>query len=326
MTRFPARLRALLVCGLACFALLAGCASTGNPRDPLEPINRGIYHFNDGVDNVLLKPAAEIYRGVLPQFVRTGVSNFFANINDVIIALNNLLQAKFLNAFSDVGRIAVNTTAGLLGVIDVATEIGLEKHNEDFGQTLGYWGIGDGPYLVLPILGPSSLRDVAGLFVDFKTDPITYVDSSRNRNVLWGVRMINRRAELLDTSKILETAALDPYEFLRDAYLQRRRSLVYDGSPPPDKDEDVDIRIKPRTERPDNGPFPMSAEPTVEVGSILVSGDAPTPAQLEAWEKAQRASQSPQPVAQPTSGAQRSDAPMSQPRVVRFWSPASPAR
>jgi phospholipid-binding lipoprotein MlaA len=322
MTYLSARLRASLVCGLACFALLGGCASTGNPRDPLEPLNRGIYHFNDGVDTVLLKPVAEVYRGVLPQFVRTGVHNFFSNINDVIVALNNLLQGKFLNAVSDVGRIAVNTTAGLFGVLDVATELGLEKHNEDFGQTLGYWGIGDGPYLVLPILGPSNLRDTLGLIVDFKTDPITYVQRSSDRNILWGLRMINRRAELLETSKILETAALDPYEFLRDAYLQRRRSLVYDGSPPPDRDEDVDIKIKPRGELPDSGPFPVSGERTVEVRSILVSGDAPTPAQLEAWEKAQRASNS----SQPAAGAERSDAPIGQPHVVRFWSPASSSR
>ena len=318
MTRFSARLRALLVCGLAC-ALLGGCASTGNPRDPLEPLNRGIYSFNDGLDNVVIKPVAQAYRSVLPQFMRTGVHNFFSNINDVIVALNNLLQAKFLNAVSDIGRIVVNTTVGLLGVLDVATELGLEKHNEDFGQTLGYWGVGDGPYLVLPILGPSTLRDTVGLIVDFKTDPITYVHRMRVRNMLWGARMVNRRSELLDTSTILETAALDPYEFLRDAYLQRRRNLVYDGSPPPDKDEDVDIKIKPRTERPDNGPFP---EQTLGVGSILVSGDMPTPAQLEAWEKAQRASKSPQ----PGSAEQRSDAPTNQPRVVRFWSPASSSR
>ena len=322
MTHFPARLRASVVCGLVCFALLGGCASTGNPRDPLEPINRGIYRFNDGVDTVLLTPVSEAYRSVLPQFVRTGVHNFFSNVNDVIVALNNLLQAKFLGAVSDIGRIAVNTTVGLLGVLDVATELGLEKHNEDFGQTLGYWGIGDGPYLVLPILGPSNLRDTVGLFVDFKTDPITYVNRPRYRNVLWGVRMVNRRAELLDTTKILETAALDPYEFLRDAYLQRRRNLVYDGSPPPDRDEDVDIRIKPRTEQPDSDAYPPTGENAVEVRSILVSGDAPTPVQLEAWEKAARAAKP----SQPASGTQSPDAPISQPRVVRFWSPASSAR
>lgn len=326
MTHFSSRLRASLVCGLVCFALLGGCASTGNPRDPLEPINRGIYHFNDGVDNVLLRPAAEVYRGVLPPFVRTGVSNFFSNINDIIVALNNLLQAKFLNAISDVGRIVVNTTAGLLGVIDVATEIGLEKHHEDFGQTLGFWGIGDGPYLVLPILGPSSLRDTVGLFVDFKTDPITYVDPTRDRNILWGTRLINRRSELLDTSKILETAALDPYEFLRDAYLQRRRNLVYDGAPPPEKDEDVDIRIKPRTERPNNGPYPPGADSN-GVGSILVRGEAPTPAQLEAWETAARASKHPQPAPQPASGDQRTEGTQIQKtRVVRFWASGSSTR
>jgi phospholipid-binding lipoprotein MlaA len=138
MTWILDRRRAVLAALLVCLTLLGGCASTGNPRDPFEPVNRGIYHFNDGVDALVLKPAAEVYRGVLPQFVRTGVSNFYANINDVIVALNNLLQGKFLNAASDVGRVVVNTTVGLLGVFDVATEIGLEKHDEDFGQTLGY--------------------------------------------------------------------------------------------------------------------------------------------------------------------------------------------
>ena len=283
MTDSRARMRALLISGLMALTLLNGCASTGNARDPLEPVNRAIYHFNDGFDNTLLKPAAEIYRGVLPQIVRTGVSNFFSNINDVLIALNNLLQGKVLDAASDVGRVAINTTVGLLGVLDLATEVGLEKHDEDFGQTLGRWGIGDGPYLVLPFFGPSNLRDTLGRAVDYRTDPLTYVDPSRDRNQLWLARLINRRSELLDTSKILETAALDPYEFLRDAYLQRRRNLVYDGSPPPEKDDDEEIRMKPRAERPDD---------PGAVNSILVSGD-PTPAQLEAIEKAARAAQSP---------------------------------
>lgn len=278
-----AQMRALLISGLMSLTLLNGCASTGNARDPLEPMNRAIYHFNDGVDKALLKPVAEVYRDVLPQFVRTGVSNFFSNINDVLIALNNLLQGKVLNAASDVGRIAINTTIGVLGVLDLATEVGLEKHDEDFGQTLGSWGISDGPYLMLPILGPSNLRDAFGRIADYKTDPITYVDPSRDRNLLWTARLINHRAELLDTSKILETAALDPYEFLRDAYLQRRRNLVYDGNPPPEKDDDTEIRMKPRAERQD-APF--------AVNSTLVSG-TPTPAQLEAIEIAARATQSP---------------------------------
>lgn len=294
--------------------LLGGCASTGNPQDPLEPINRGIYQFNDGVDKALLKPAAEVYRGALPQFVRTGVSNFFSNINDVIVALNSLLQGKIQDAVSDAGRVVVNTTAGILGVVDVATEIGLEKHDEDFGQTLGRWGFGDGPYLVLPLFGPSNLRDALARLVDYRIDPITYVDPSRDRNQLWLARIINRRAELLDTSKILETAALDPYEFLRDAYLQRRRNLVYDGSPPPEKDDDTEIKMKPRSERPAAPP------PGGPVNSILVSGEPPTPAQLEALEKAARASE-PQP-AQPVPPASAPRADASQPghtRMVRVW-------
>jgi phospholipid-binding lipoprotein MlaA len=314
MNCFLARFRVSLACALACFALLGGCASVSNPRDPLEPVNRGIYTFNEAVDTTVLRPAAELYRGLVPRLVRNGVHNVFANINDVIIALNNLLQAKFVNAVSDTGRIVVNTTVGLLGVFDVATELGLEKHDEDFGQTLGYWGLGDGPYLVLPILGPSSLRDSVGVFVDFKTDPLTYVDPTRDRNILWGVRAVNRRSELLDASKILETAALDPYQFVRDAYLQRRRSLVYDGSPPKDQDEDVDIKMKPRSERRNDDTWQ---------GSILVSGEPPTPAQLEALEQAARSAQQTQPAAQKPATAEHGAA-APQPgtaRVVRFWAP-----
>ncbi len=311
------RCRGLLAGALLALTLLGGCATTtNNPRDPFEPINRGIYHFNDGVDHLVLKPAAEIYRGVLPQVVRTGVSNFFSNINDVLVALNNLLQGKLLNAVSDVGRVAVNTTAGLLGVFDVATEIGLEKNNEDFGQTLGYWGIGDGPFLMLPFLGPSNLRDAVGLIVDYKTDLVTYVDPSRDRNVLWGSRFVNRRAELLDTSKILETAALDPYEFLRDAYIQRRRNLVHDGNPPRDQDDDLEIRVKPRAAA-DSFDFPMHADgEDATIGTTLLllgSDDVPSPAQLEAMNPPQA----------PKSDASATEprAAVSGARVVRVWLP-----
>jgi len=318
MTLIAARWRALIPGILICAGLLGGCASTGNPRDPFEPLNRGIYQFNDGVDNVLLKPAAEVYRGVLPEFVRTGVSNFYANINDVVIALNNLLQGKFLNAASDVGRIVVNTTAGLLGVFDVATQIGLEKHDEDFGQTLGYWGMGAGPYLVLPFLGPSSVRDAIGKVVDFATDPVTYVDPTRDRNVLWGVRFVNRRAELLETSKILEAAALDPYEFLRDAYLQRRRNLVHDGSPPPDKDDEPEIKIKPRGEERRDGSFPVSADAGAPV-------DHPPAGRYVDTTPAREASEHPG-TADGYQAAPRVDAMQEQQRrVVRVWT-STPAR
>ena len=257
------RLRAAVLCGAVSLLLLGGCASTGNPRDPLEPLNRSIYQFNDGVDKALMKPAAEFYRFALPQFMRTGISNFFSNLNDVIVALNNLLQGKLTKAASDVGRILINTTFGALGVYDAATEAGLEKNNEDFGQTLGYWGIGDGPYLVLPLLGPSSARDAVGWFGDYYMWPIGYVESDLTRNLLIAVRFVAGRADLLEASRILETAALDPYEFVRDAFLQRRRNLVYDGKPPPDDDDFVDeAKPKPKAVEPAS---PAPVEPAGEV-------------------------------------------------------------
>lgn len=231
------RLRSALICAVLGLGVLGGCATTGSgdPRDPLEPVNRAIYTFNDGVDTMLVKPAAEIYQGVVPGLVRTGVSNVFSNLNDVIVALNNLLQGKFGSALSDFGRVLLNTTAGLLGIFDVATPAGLEKHDEDFGQTLGWWGIGDGPYIVLPLLGSSNLRDTVGRVGDYKADPVTYIDPSHDRNIVQALRIINRRAELLSASRILAVAALDEYEFVRDAYLQRRRNLIYDGNPPREK-------------------------------------------------------------------------------------------
>jgi phospholipid-binding lipoprotein MlaA len=253
------------------FALLAGCATGTNPRDPFEPLNRGVYQFNEGVDKAILKPVAQAYRAVLPQFLRASVSNFFSNINDVVVALNNLLQGKFTAAYSDLGRIVINTTLGLGGLFDIASEAGIEKHEEDFGQTLGYWGIGDGPFIVLPLFGPSNVRDTVGRFVDHKTDPFTYVDPNHTRNILWGTRLVSRRAELLDASTVLQTAALDPYEFVRDAYLQRRRNLIYDGVPPPDR-EFMDPPPTPKASGAPEATFPSSAEPT-GTGSILVSAE-----------------------------------------------------
>jgi phospholipid-binding lipoprotein MlaA len=303
------RLRAAILCVAVSLFLLGGCATSGNPRDPLEGLNRGIYKFNDGVDNLIVMPAAGAYRDLVPDFIRTGVSNFFANINDVLIALNSLLQGKLLNAVSDVGRIAVNTTAGLLGLFDVATELGLEKHNEDFGQTLGYWGIGSGPYLVLPFLGPSSIRDGLGLLVDLKTDPMTYISHSRTRNQFYGAFFVSRRSELLEASKILETAALDPYEFVRDGYLQRRRNLVYDGNPP--DENDIEIKVKPRQNGAGASSFPSPVEEGL--GAILTSGYSPTPAELEA----RKTAAPPAPVAEPRA----EPAPQARTRVVKVWLP-----
>lgn len=212
------------------FGVVAGCATTGNPRDPLEPMNRGIYGFNQGIDKAVIKPVAQGYRTVVPSPVRTGVKNFFSNLNDVIVVANDLLQFKIGQAFSDTGRILVNSTIGILGILDVATHMGLEKHNEDFGQTLGYWGLDSGPYLVLPFLGPSSFRDTFGLAVDAQIDPVLNYDDVSERNGALALRIIDSRSRTLDAGNLLDEAALDPYEFLRDAYLQRRESLVRDGN------------------------------------------------------------------------------------------------
>jgi phospholipid-binding lipoprotein MlaA len=207
-----------------------GCATT-NPQDPLEPFNRAMFTFNDKVDQVALKPAAQAYVK-LPSFVQTGVGNFFGNLSDAWTAINELLQGKGADGVTDVMRVAVNTTFGLGGLIDIGSEAGMPKHQEDFGQTLGKWGVHSGPYVVLPLLGPSTLRDTVATPVDFYGDPWSYKRPVRWRNVGTVVNVVDQRARLLNASNLLEAAALDRYEFVRDGYLQRRRNQVYDGNVP----------------------------------------------------------------------------------------------
>jgi len=210
-----------------------GCATTGvaDPRDPLEGLNRAIYSFNEGFDTVLAKPVATAYK-TLPDPVLGWVRNFFSNIADLWIGVNNLIQGKPADAVTDWARFAFNSTLGLLGFNDVATSMGLEKHDEDLGQTLGRWGMDDGAYLVIPFWGPSTMRDGLGLIGDLYADPVWRIRPAAPRNWTVALRFTSRRADLLDASRILEEAALDKYVFLRDAYLQRRRSLIYDGNPP----------------------------------------------------------------------------------------------
>lgn len=217
---------------------LTGCASTHakNPADPLESFNRGVYQFNDAVDKAIAKPVAQGYNAVMPVPGKIMVSNFFSNLDDAVITINDLLQFKFAQAASDGSRFLFNSTFGVFGLLDVTSR--LEKHNEDFGQTLGYWGVGSGPYLMLPLLGPSSVRDGAGLYADSRPSLLRRVNHIRTRNQLYLTKSINRRAQLLDQEKVLDEAALDRYEFIRDAYLLRRQSLVYDGNPPREKYED----------------------------------------------------------------------------------------
>lgn len=227
-------------CLLGALVGLGGCATTGgSAKDPLEGYNRAMFGFNDGLDKAIIKPLASGYKTVVPAFARTGVSNFFANLGDLWIGINNILQGKLGAGVSDFGRFALNTTVGVLGVFDVASNAGLEKHNEDFGQTLGRWGVGSGAYVVLPVLGPSSVRDGLSRFtLDWRGDPLRYVNNIPTRNELMGVRVVDGRANLLDVSRLAEEAALDHYAYIRDAFLQRRRSLIYDGDAPPEPDAD----------------------------------------------------------------------------------------
>jgi len=212
--------------------ILAGCSSAKNPNDPFEPFNRGMYKFNDTVDRAVIKPVAKGYDTVMPTAGKVMVSNFFSNLDDVIVTANDLLQFKFEQAASDGLRFFVNTTIGVLGLFDVASKTGLKKHHEDFGQTLGKWGVGNGPYIVLPILGPSTLRDGIGLYADSFENPTNRIDHIPTRNQVYIADGIQIRAGLLDKEEVIDEAVIDRYEFLRDAYLQHRRSLVYDGNPP----------------------------------------------------------------------------------------------
>lgn len=215
---------------------LAGCATNGDPRDPLEPLNRSIHSFNEGVDKAIFKPVAEGYDAVLPGFAKTGVRNFFSNLNDVTVLANNILQFKLEESASDVLRLTINSTFGLFGLLDIASEMGLRKHDEDFGQTLGRWGVGTGPYLVLPFLGPNNFRDTVGYVVDTEyTDLVRKYDDVSTRNPVMALRVISRRADLLDAKQAVDSAALDGYEFMRDFYLERRKGLVHDGKPPEEK-------------------------------------------------------------------------------------------
>ena len=233
----------------------AGCATTGHDgRDPLEGFNRAMYSFNDGFDTAIGKPVATAYRDVLPAPVRGWVRNFFANIADLWIGANNLLQGKPADTVTDWARFAFNTTFGLFGLNDVASEMGLEKHDEDFGQTFGRWGVDDGAYIVWPFLGSSSVRDSVGLILDFSVDPVLQHRPIRVRNAMTITRATSKRADLLDASRILEEAALDKYVFQRDAYLQRRRNQVYDGNPPRAS------REQPQAETTEPAALPVSAE------------------------------------------------------------------
>jgi phospholipid-binding lipoprotein MlaA len=227
-------LRGLLV-GLAAL-VLSGCATTGGSpanRDPFEPFNRSVYRFNDTIDRYALKPVAQGYQKYVPEPLQLIVSSFFGNLDDLYTGANDLLQAKPKAALVDVSRFVVNSTLGFLGFADVASAIGMPKRYEDFGQTLGFWGVPSGPYLVIPLLGPSTVRDAPARAVDIYASPIEAASLNGHEDLaLWGLRLVDARAGLLEGERVVEGAALDSYSLIRDAWLQRRRNAVYDGDPP----------------------------------------------------------------------------------------------
>lgn len=222
---------------LALVATLSGCATTNNPNDPLEGFNRAMFSFNDTLDQVALKPAAQAYEFALPNFVQTGIGNFFGNIGDLWSAVNQIMQGRIETGVTSFMRVAVNTTFGLAGVLDISSEARLTKERSDFGQTLGKWGVGAGPYVVLPLLGPSTVRDTVALPADIYGDLWTYKTPVGWRNVGSGIRIIDKRAQLLDATNLLEDVALDKYDFVRDTYLQSRQAKINAGT---HKDDDGD--------------------------------------------------------------------------------------
>lgn len=233
-------------------ALLQGCATgpNANPADPLEPLNRTVFKFNDGLDRAVLKPVATTYQSVTPALVRTGVSNFFGNLSDVWSVVNNALQFKGEAAANSFFRVTTNTLWGLGGIFDVASEMKIPKQSQNFGGTLTHWGVAPGPYLVLPVLGPSTLRDTAGTLVDMQADLVSQVDSVSARNSLQALRIVDTRASLLGATDLLEQAALDKYSFVRNIYLQLHRRPDGNSTSQPEERFDLPEETAPGAQKP----------------------------------------------------------------------------
>lgn len=287
---------ARLLAAVAAAAVLAGCATgpNANPRDPLEPFNREVAKINEDFDKGILRPVAQVYADYIPTPVQRAVENFFSNISDVYSAANNLLQGKPTRAAEDSMRVAMNSVLGIGGLIDIATPAGLPKYKEDFGQTLGVWGVPQGPYLVLPLFGPSTVRDTGGMLVDRQFDPSAYLYPVSLRNSLTGVRIVAGRAQLLGASNLLEQAALDKYSFLRDSYLQRRQYLVYDGNPPEaEADADSDESAPAAPAAPE-GEKPAAPAKPAEPAPAPAPADASAPAAAPAPDPASAPAAAPQ--------------------------------
>jgi phospholipid-binding lipoprotein MlaA len=234
---------------VAALLALQACAAVPNkdPRDPMEPWNRSVFEFNDTVDRAVVKPVAKVYARVMPNWMRTGINNFFTNLDDVWSLVNNALQLRGADTADSFGRVIVNTTMGLGGLLDVAGEMGMERHSANFGLTLGRWGVGPGPFVVLPLWGSSTLRDTLALPLDIKGNLVNSISDVPTRDVVTVLGVIDTRATYLKAGDVVDGAALDKYSFTRDAFLQRRRNQVYDGNPP---DEDVNMDAEPAPAAP----------------------------------------------------------------------------
>lgn len=244
-------------------ANIQGCATVShpNPRDPLESFNRSMFNFNEGLDENILQPTAKAYQAVLPTVIRKGVSNFFNNLEDLWSGVNNALQFKGESTANSFGRFAINTTFGLGGLLDIASEMQMERRPTDFGLTLGHWGVGAGPYVVLPVFGPRTLRDAMAYPVDLKGNLVRQIADEPARNTLSVLDLVDTRANLLRAGTMLEEASLDKYSFMRDLYLQRRRNQLYDGNPP---DDEETVETPPDSPPTPSAPSAPSTPPTEE--------------------------------------------------------------
>ena len=274
-----------LLAGVVVFSSACTTMRAPSETDPLEGLNRSVDGFNQAIDKAVIKPLAQGYDKITPPEIKIVIGNFFSNLDDVSVAVNNLLQGKPQAAGNDIARFALNTTIGIVGLVDVASELGFQKNDEDFGQTLGVWGFGSGPYLMLPLLGPSTLRDAPARFVDSPLDPLYHHDKVRVRNSLLVVNVVNKRASLLPATDLVERVALDQYAFVRDAYLRRRASLVRDGAPDPAEQPYEDYEDDPRTEIPQ--PFPPVEAAIFQVAPVEKTVDTDSlPVDLQQSERA----------------------------------------
>lgn len=258
----------LMASALLALSLAGGAVAEeyNNPRDPWEGYNRGMFAFNEAVDKVLIKPIAQGYEFIFPEPIRILVTNLFSNLGDVVIGVNDLLQGRGEQAFNDFGRFLINTTLGFGGLFDVAGNAGWYKSDNDFGVTFGRWGIPPGPYFVLPIVGPIDVRDTFGLVANVAANPLTFIVKDPTAYyTAWGVNFINLRANLFPAEKIIEEAATDKYSYLRDAYMQNRLNLIYDGEPPPGLGEEADNDVNGG----DNGANPDAADQKPQKTSAL---------------------------------------------------------